>query len=82
MIVYLIVRVAGAMKAMTNDKAYGVDRLPAEVLKSGCITDLLTVLFDKCFSAGIPPTYGNMKLFSPFRKHRRRMQGMLWAIGE
>ena len=39
--------VTEAMKAMKRNKAFGVDMLPAEVLKSSCLTELLAVLFNK-----------------------------------
>ena len=45
--------VAEAMKAMKRNKAFGVDILPAEVRKSSCLTELLTVLFNKCFSPDV-----------------------------
>ena len=47
--------VADAMKSMKNNKAYGVDELPAEVVKNTNFIQLLTRLFNKCFESGITP---------------------------
>lgn len=47
--------VTDAMKAMKRNRVFGIDRLPAEVLKSSCLTKLLTALFNKRFSTGIMP---------------------------
>ena len=53
------------MKVMKRNKAFGVDMLPAEVLKSSCLTELLAVLFNKCFFLQeLHLIYGNMVLFS------------------
>ena len=60
--------VSDAMKAMKRNKAFGVGRLPAEVLKSSCLTKLLTVLFNKCFSAGITPEVWKYGTIQPIPK--------------
>ena len=47
--------VAESMKALKNNKSYGVDELPAEVVKNGNLINLLVCLFNKCFESGITP---------------------------
>ena len=43
------------MRSMKKNKAYGVDDLPAEVIKNDNLIYFLTVLFNKCFEAGMTP---------------------------
>ena len=47
--------VADAMKSLKNNKAYGVDEMPAEVVKNTNLIQLLTRLFNKCFESDITP---------------------------
>ena len=49
----LVDEVKGMMKTMKNNKAYGEDGLPAEVLKNDILLGLLTKLFNKCFIFGV-----------------------------
>ena len=60
--------VVGAMRSMKNNKAYGIDELPAEVLKNGILVNLLTVLFNKCFVTGITPTTWKKGIIQPIPK--------------
>ena len=64
--------IADALKAMKCNKAFGVDGLPAEVLKSSCLTKLLTVLINVSQQV-LPLKYGSLVLFSRFRSHQPRM---------
>lgn len=57
-----------SMRAMKSNKAYGVDELPAEVLKNENIVCLLIVLFNKCFVTGITPTIWKQGIIQPIPK--------------
>ena len=52
--------VAEVMRSMKNNKAYGVDELPAEIIKNNNVIHLLKVLFNKCFESGITPEIWKM----------------------
>ena len=60
--------VADAMKAMKNNKAYGVDELPAEVVKNTNLVQLLTRLFNKCVESGITPEIWKKGIIQPIPK--------------
>ena len=56
--------VKGVVKAMKN-KAYVEDGFPAEVLKNDCLLDILTKLFNKCFTTGVIPDIWKQGIIQP-----------------
>ena len=60
--------IKGAVKATKNNKAYGEDGLPAEVLKNDCLLDILTKLFNKCFTTGVIPDIWKQGIIQPIPK--------------
>ena len=60
----LVDELKGAMKATKNNKAYGEDGLPAEVLKNDILLSLLTK-FSKCFISGVVPDVWKNGIIQP-----------------
>ena len=65
--------VVKAVKSVKNNKANGIDNLPAEIWKTLIFTGILAVLFNKCFSDGIG-------VINPIPKFS--MKKTHWVIGE
>ena len=56
------------MKEIKNNKAYGEDGLPAEVLKNDILSGLLTKLFNKCFISDVVPEVWKKGIIQPIPK--------------
>ena len=53
---------------MKNNKAYGEDGLPADVLKSDILLEILTKLFNKCFTSRLIPDIAKKGITQPIPK--------------
>ena len=60
--------VAESMKSLKNNKAYGVDELPVEVVKNGNLINLLVCLFNKYFESGITTEIWKRGIIQPIPK--------------
>ena len=56
------------MKATKNNKTYGIDKFPAEVLKNDIFIEDLTKLFNKCFISGVVPDVWRKGIIQPIPK--------------
>ena len=63
-----ISEVKAAIKALKNNKAVGIDELPAEVLKCDNIFVALCALFNKCFITSIIPSAWKQGIINPIPK--------------
>ena len=53
---------------MKNNKACGIDELPAKLLKNDKLTNVLTVLFNKYFDSGLVPDIWSRGIIHPIPK--------------
>ena len=57
-----------AIKSLKNNKAYGLDKIPAEVLKSYRLRSILLSLFNECFTKGMIPSAWKHGIINPIPK--------------
>ena len=57
-----------AVNSMKNNKASCIDNIPAEVWKNSALSDIITVLFNKCFCYGIVPDTWKLGVINPIPK--------------
>ena len=61
-------KVIKAVNSMKNNKASGINNIPAEVWKNSALSDIITVLFNQCFCYGIVPDTWKLGVINPYSK--------------
>ena len=57
-----------AVNSIKTNKTSGIDNVSAEVLKNSALSDIVTVLFNKCFRYGIVPDTWKLGVINPVPK--------------
>ena len=57
-----------AVNSMKSNKASDIDNIPAEFWKNSALSDIITVLFNKCFCYGIVPDTWKLGVINPIPK--------------